>query len=253
MAAVTFSESAVGAAAAIILASFVKGVIAFGFPLVATPLLALFVDVKTGIALSILPNIVMDAVQAGRRRGAVLATVRRLASLLPAGILGTIAGTWALVVLPGALATAILGVFVIIFVTLNVVGVTLRLAAPWEPWLSPVVGFAAGFLGGITNVQGTLLVIYFNALGMPKTEFVRSVSVCFLLFKGAQLVAVAYYGLLDWSLLGASAILTLIGLGTFVLGLKLQDMLPERAFNRAVLAFLGAIGVWLIVKSTVLG
>lgn len=251
MAGVTFSESAVGAAAAIILASFVKGVIAFGFPLVATPLLALFVDVKTGIALSILPNMVMDSVQAGRRRG-VLGTMRRLSALLPFGVLGTVSGTWALVILPVAIATAVLGVFVIVFVTLNLVGVTPRLATRWEPWLSPLVGFGAGFLGGITNVQGTLLVIYFSALGMPKAEFVRSVSVCFLLFKGTQLVAVAYYGLLDWSLLGASALLALIGLGTFVLGLKLQDVLPERAFNRAVLAFLGVLGVWLVVKSTVL-
>ena len=38
-------------------------------------------------------------------------------------------------------------------------------------------------------------------------------------------------------------------LGGFAVGLRLQDWLPARAFNRAVLAFLVVIGVWLVVRS----
>jgi len=229
------------AALAILVAAFVKGAVAFGFPLVATPLLALAVGVKTGVAVSIIPNIVMDSAQLVRR-GQALATVRRMLWLILFSMVGMWLGTRLLVVLPGHVAMLVLGVCVLAFALVNSTGLALRVPAAWEPWLSPLVGFGAGFLGGITNVQGTLLVIYFSALGMPKAEFVRSVSVCFLLFKGAQLVAVAYYGLLDWSLLGILALLAVIGLATFVLGLKLQDVLPERAFNRAVLAFLDEIG-----------
>ena len=231
------------------MASFIKGVIAFGFPIVATPLLAMVVEVKTAIALSIVPNIVMDALQVRRRGGDLWPTARRVAVLLAFGFVGTVVGTRSLVVMPPALALAILAVVVLGFVGLNVSGATFRVPARAEPWLSPPVGFAAGFLGGVTNVPGTLLVLYFHALGMSKHDFVRSVALCFMSYKVVQLVTVASYGLLTWSLLGGSIALTVVGLGAFWLGLRVQDALPERIFNRAILIFLTLLGVSLLARS----
>jgi uncharacterized protein len=215
---------------------------------VVTPLLALLVDVKTGVALSILPNIVMDGIQLGRR-GEMLATARRVAVLLAFGFVGTVVGTRSLVIMPASLALAILGVVVLAFVALNVSRFALRVPAGWEPWLAPPIGLAAGFLGGVTNVPGTLLVIYFSALGMDKHEFIRSVALCFMTYKLIQLAAVGYYGLLTWPLLAASAALTVVGLGAFWLGLRVQDAMPERIFNRAVLVFLALLGVSLLARS----
>lgn len=231
------------------MASFIKGVIAFGFPIVATPLLAMVVEVKTAIALSIVPNIVMDALQVRRRGGDLWPTARRVAVLLAFGFVGTVVGTRSLVVMPPGLALAILAVVVLGFVGLNVSGATFRVPARAERWLSPPVGFAAGFLGGVTNVPGTLLVLYFHALGMSKHDFVRSVALCFMSYKVVQLVTVASYGLLTWPLLGGSVALTVVGLGAFWLGLRVQDALPERIFNRAILIFLTLLGVSLLARS----
>jgi uncharacterized membrane protein YfcA len=224
-------------------------VIAFGFPIVATPLLALIVDVKTAVALSIVPNIVMDALQVGRGRGDLLATARRVAVLLVFGFVGTLVGTRSLLVMPPSMALAILGAVVLGFVALNVSGATFRVPARWEAWLSPPIGLAAGFLGGVTNVPGTLLVVYFHALGMSKVDFVRSVALCFMTYKLIQLGTVAYFGLLTWPILGASVLLTLVGLGAFWLGLRVQDALPERIFNRAVVVFLALLGVSLLARA----
>src|SRR5213078_1415615 len=52
---------------AVFLAGTVKGIAGLGFPTLATPLLSLAVDVKTAVALLILPNIVMDGIQFARR------------------------------------------------------------------------------------------------------------------------------------------------------------------------------------------
>jgi uncharacterized membrane protein YfcA len=215
---------------------------------VVTPLLALLVDVKTGVALSIVPNIVMDAIQLGRR-GEMLPTARRVAVLLVFGLIGTVIGTRSLAIMPASAALAILGTVVLGFVALNASRFAVRVPARWEPWLGAPIGLAAGFLGGVTNVPGTLLVVYFSALGMDKQEFVRSVALCFMSYKLMQLGAVSYYGLLTWPLLGASAALTVVGLGAFWLGLRLQDALPERVFNRAVLVFLALLGVSLLARS----
>src|SRR6267143_1260417 len=46
-----------------------------------------------------------------------------------------------------------------------------------------------------------------------------------------------------------SVALTGIALAGFVVGLWIQNRLDQRAFNTAVLALLGALGLWLIVRS----
>ncbi len=235
------------AAGAVLLAALIKGAIGFGFPTLGTPLLSLVMDVKTAVVVLILPNIVMDSIQFARR-GAPLATIQRFSILLLFGAVGTVLGTRLLVALSPRTATLILGAFILGFATLNVTGVTLRVPPGWEPWLSPVAGLLAGIVGGITNVPGTPLVIYFHALGLGKQEFVSSAAFSFIVYKVIQLGAVAYYRLLPWSLVRSSLALTLVALVAFGLGLKVQDRLEQGTFNRAVLVFLALLGVWLVVR-----
>lgn len=200
------------------------------------------------MVLLIVPNIVMDAVQASRR-GRLLATFRRFAVLVVFGAVGTIVGTRLLAVLSVRTATLILGATVIAFVALNAGHWSPRVRPGWERWLDPTMGFAAGVIGGVTNVPGTPLVIYFYALGLAKDDFVRAVAVTFVLYKVVQLGAVAWYGLLTWPLLGLSAALTVVALVGFRLGLAIQDRLDQRTFNRAVLAVLALLGAGLIVRA----
>lgn len=234
-------------ALAVLAAAFVKGAVAFGFPLVATPLLTLAVGVKTAVAVSIIPNIAMDSVQLVRR-GNALATVRRLLSLILFSMVGMWLGTLLLAVLPPRIATLVLGVFVLVFAGVSASGLAPRVPPSWEPWLSPPVGLAAGVLGGLTNVPGTPMVLYFVALGLDKYDFVRAVAVTFIVAKVVQLAAVSWYGLLDARLLAISLAFSVVALAGFAAGARLQDWLPARAFNRAVLAFLVVTGAWLIYR-----
>jgi len=234
--------------AGILLASFIKGAIGFGFPAVSTPLLALVMDVKQAVAILILPNMVMDGVQAFRRRGLVT-TLRRHATLYACGIGGTFVGTKLLAFVSPQLALGILGGFVLTFVGVNARTVVLSVPPEWEWFLSPSVGFAVGVVGGITNVQGPPLVLYFYALGVPKLEFVRSISISFFIYKAAQLAALIQFGLMTRSLFGLSVLASALSLGTFWLGLKVQDRIPQALFNRATLYFLGLLGGVLVVRA----
>jgi uncharacterized protein len=225
----------------------VKGALGVGFPTVATPLLALVVPVKTAVAVLIVPNIVMDVIQL-RRRGDIRPTARRLAPLLVFGAIGTVLGTRLLVHLPAHTASFILGCFVLLFVVLNATRFSPRVPARWERWLAPPMGLLAGVVGGVTNGPGTPLVMYFYALGMAKPDFVRAVALSFVAYKTVQLAAVAWYGLLTLTLLGVSVALTAVALAGFAVGLRVQDRLDQRAFNRAVLVFLGALGLWLTLR-----
>lgn len=235
-------------ALAVAVAAFVKGAIGFGFPTLGTPLLALIVDVKTAYLVLIVPNIVMDGAQFVRS-GTHGTTARRLLPLVASGAVGMVLGTHLLALLSARTVMLILGWFILAFVALSVTRLTPRLPPRWEPWASPVVGFLAGVVGGITNVPGTPLVLYFYALGLSKREFVSAVAFCFVLYKLVQLGAVSWYGLMSMPLLGVSLLLTVAALAAFALGLRVQDRLEPRTFNRVVLAFLAALGAWLVVRS----
>jgi uncharacterized protein len=235
-------------AAVVMVAALVKGAIGFGFPSLATPLLSLVTDVKIAVVLLIIPNIVMDTIQFVRR-GAPLATVRRFGPLLVSGAIGVVLGTRVLTLLSPRVATLILGLVVVAFVTLSATGLSPKVPAHWEPWLSAPAGFVAGVVGGVTNSPATPLVLYFQGIGLAKHDFVSSVAFTFIFYKIVQLGAVAWYGLLPWSLLWWSLALTAVGLTGFAVGLRLQDQFDQRTFNRAVLAFLGGLGGWLVFRS----
>jgi hypothetical protein len=234
-------------AAAVLAAAFVKGAIGFGFPALGTPLLSLVVDVKTAVVVLILPNIVMDGIQFVRR-GTPLSTARRLAPLLAAGALGMVLGTRALAGLSPRVAMLILGGFVLCFVALHVTGLAPTVPVHWERWLSAPAGFVAGVIGGVTNSPATVLVLYLQAIGLPKQDFVSSVALTFLFYKLTQLGAVTWYGLLPWSLLWLSLGMTAVALAGFAVGLRVQDRLDQRSFNRVVQAFLAVLGAWLLLR-----
>ena len=164
-----------------------------------TPLLALVVEVKTAVPLLVVPNLVMDGFQF-RRQGPVGDAARRLVPLLVFTIVGTIIGTKLLVMLSARAATLILGAFVLGFVGLDLARVSQRIPRGWERRLAPPVGLVAGVMGGITNAPGTVLALYFVALGMDKREFVHSIALTFLVVKGVQLLTLAWYGLFGWHL-----------------------------------------------------
>lgn len=234
--------------AVVLVAAFVKGAVGFGFPVLATSLLALFFDVRVIIPLLIVPNVVMDGAQAIRGPG-LRAALHRHRWLLVAGTGGMFAGTAILARLPSARLEVVLGVVVLIFVTFNVMDLAFRVPARHEWWLSPSVGAFGGVVGGVTNAPGIPLILYFYALGLEKREFVQSIALSFLAYKLAQFVAMSYFGLLSFSNLGLSSAVAVVAFAAFRFGRHVQDRLDAAVFNRIVLGLLGVIGAWLIVRS----
>ena len=233
---------------AVLVAAFVKGAIAFGFPTIATPLFALVVDVRTAVAILILPNLAMDIVQAVRRPG-LLPVLRRHAVLYATGIAGTFLGTYWLTRFSDRQAMLVLGLFVLGFVALNASRFSLRVKPSWERYLAGPAGLVAGVMGGITNAHGTPLVVYFYALGLDKGEFVRAISLAFIVYKAAQLVAVTQAGIMTLDLFWLSVLATVIALAAFGLGLLVQDRMNQRVFNRVILGVLTALGGLLVFRA----
>jgi uncharacterized protein len=80
----------------LLVAAFVKGASGMGFPLIATPTVALLLDIRIAITILIIPNIVMDVAQVFRG-GFLFQVVRRFAWFLLMTIVGVFLRTKVLV------------------------------------------------------------------------------------------------------------------------------------------------------------
>ncbi len=233
--------------AMLLLAAFVKGTTGFGFPLIATPMVALLLDIRTAITILIIPNILMDVAQIfrGSFPGAI---IKRFKWLLLLTVLGVFLGTKVLVMLPIWALNLSLGVMVLAFVVSNFLRFEPTIPPRLERLSSPVIGLAVGFLNGMTNAAGPVLASYLYGLRLPKTEFVRSISTIFMITKISQLAAVSTWNLFTFETLRLSAGVTVFVMLGFYFGLKTQDRVNQKTFNRGLLVILFVIGVMLVVR-----
>lgn len=235
-------------AAALLLAAFTKGTTGMGFPLIATPMVTLLLDIRTAIVILIFPNIVMDITQIFR--GSLPRDIlRRFSWLFFFTVGGVFLGTKLLVSSPIWVLNLSLGIMVLLFVITNFFKLTFRMSPSVEAAVSPVVGLVGGFLNGMTNAAGPALAIYLYSLGLPKREFIKSISAIFMITKMSQLAAVSTWNLFTPSRLILSLGVTLFVLVGFYAGLKTQDRVSQKGFNRVLMAFLLVIGLALIYRA----
>ncbi len=232
----------------IIAAAFVKGGVGFGFPTIATPLIALLTDVRSAIVLLILPNLVMDLFQVGRRPSLLQPILRRHWVIYLFMVIGTFVGTKFLATVSARPLILFVGVLILFFVVTNVFQLIPRVPQGWEGPLGPPLGFVSGVLGGLTNFAGYLLIIYFYSLRLEKEEFVRALSSAFILVKIAQLIAVWQFNLLIPSLFYFSFLGSALGLVGFWIGILIRERIDQHRFNRAVVIVLTLIGIGMVVR-----
>jgi uncharacterized protein len=234
-------------AGAFLLASFVKGTTGMGFPLIATPMVALLVDLKTTYAILVLPNILMDVWQLSRSR-LPWRLWRRLSWLLVTTAAGAWLGTRILISLPERFIYLALAAMIFLFLASTQFRFTLQVPQKREGWLSPIVGLVGGILAGITNVIGPLTAMYLLALRFEKREFVKAVASIFLVAKLSQLVAISRWGLYTSEILRWSAGLTMVALVAFWVGLRVQDQVHQATFARMLHGLLFGMGLFFIYR-----
>jgi uncharacterized protein len=236
----------VAVAGAFLFASFIKGTTGMGFPLIATPTLALLLDIRTTYALLILPNILMDVWQIGRD-ALPWHLWRQIAPLLVASAVGVIVGTRIMIAVPVGVIYLTLAGSIVLFLASS----RLRLGTipdRWDVPLGSLAGFASGVLTGMTNIIGPIGALYLLARQYQKRDFVKGVASMFLTAKLSQLAALSGWGLYPLRLVPWSAALTAVALGAFWVGLKTQDRVNQEGFGRILRAMLAVMAVFFLYR-----
>ncbi|ROR32377.1 sulfite exporter TauE/SafE family protein [Inmirania thermothiophila] len=236
------------AAAILALAGLVHGTLGVGFPLTATPLLAVFTDVRAAILLTLLPTVVVNvlSIARGGRWSESLGRHWPLAVLIPAG---TVLGTALLARVDPApfrlLLAAVIGLYLL----------NRRERHPAFAWVRRhrlaaygLFGLAAGFLAGTVNVMVPLLVILGLELEMPPRVMVQVFNLCFLTGKLTQIGTFATLGALTPALLGAAAPLALVAAAALLVGMRLRERIAVETYRTLLRRLLAVLAVVLVAQ-----
>jgi uncharacterized membrane protein YfcA len=229
----------------LIVAGLLKGTIGVGMPVVALPLLSLFIDIKSAAMLLSMPLIFTNLPQALEGGS----TGRCLAQLVPV-FLGMIPGLFlgvrVLLALDANLAKIIAGL-----VLMGVGGITLlapklqltpRLVLP----AGIAFGFSGGILGGIAAMPGPLVFIFLLAKGLRGQAFTKEASLYLVVSAGllaVLLTASRQFSWVDVSVSTAAMLPVVLGMH---LGQHLRDKIAPETFQKLVLIAVIAAGADLL-------
>ena len=227
-------------------AAFVRSALGFGDAVVAMPLLATVIGLKTATPLVAFmgPAISLLILAKGWRAG----DMKAAAKLVVASLLGIPLGIYGLARLPEEPLKIALGVLILLYGLFGLTRPSVRInnEKAWVPWM---VGWTAGVLGGAYNTNGPPVVAYGMLRGWPPERFRATLQGYFL---PTGLMILAGHGLAGmWT---AEVLkLFLYSLPAIVLGVILGGLanrkLTHALFAKIVNGFLVLMGGVLLVRA----
>ena len=215
-----------------VLAGLAHGVLGLGFPMLATPFLAIMTDVRSAILLTLLPTITVNVISnlRGGRWSESIGRYWPLAVMIP---LGTVAGTWLLVsVDPAPFRLLLAGIILLHLLNDRLRGMRMDWVRS-NTWLAYLLfGLAAGFSAGTVNVMVPLLIIFALEVGMSKLAMVQVFNLCFLAGKTAQVGAFAFSGFLTAPMLVATLPFAAVAAVALLVGMRIRDRVEGDAYRR---------------------
>lgn len=226
------------------LGGLIQGMTGFGVMLVALPLMALMMDIKTAIPLILMLGLVMNVILVCRLARHV--QTRKWLPLLMASLPGVPVGVYILkTVEPQWLELLVGGVIIA------------TAAATWQHGSSKVelkkrwaltAGFSAGFLGASIGAAGPPVIVYTALQPWPKHQ-IKATLVTFFCISGALILALQFFSGLVTPEVAHRFIQCLLPLlaGVFT-GVRLFDTLNQRLYKRTIYILLFALGAMMLAK-----
>lgn len=228
-------------------AAFAQGMFGLGFAMIATPLLALFLNYRAAVILAAVPLVVLAAYWLAANRQ-VLRHSGVPWPLLPGIVVGAATGVWLQVSLPERLSLVLLAALLAFSVALPWclqhlradVSVVSRRAAP-------LFGALAGVTEAALNVGAPFMVLFGGLGRLTRHQQLVALNVCFFVGKTIQ---VSLLSTASWPL---TAMPLLLGVAVCLLFYRAGDRLagryPAAAFRRLLSVFLSLMAVALVMRS----
>ena len=235
-------------AATFLLAGAVKGVIGLGLPTVSLGLLTVTLDLTTAMALLIVPSFMTNLWQA--LVGGNLRLIAR--RIWPFLILAT-ACVW-----PGSLVLGssdlsmlaiLLGVLLLLYASIGLVGFRFSVSAQREMWAGPVFGVLNGVLTGMTGSFVVPGVMYLQAIGLSRDQLVQAMGILFTLSTLALGLALRSHNLITIDAGIASSLALVPAIVGMVVGRRLRSRMSEQLFRQVFFCGILLLGAYIVMRN----
>ena len=230
------------------IAAMIHGAIGLGFPMIATPLIAIFLDVRLAILVTLLPTVTVNlaSIWGGFDYRKSLRTYR---VLFLWAFAGSLVGSYMLATMDPSPFRLVLALLILSYLWTTFSGAS---TGAWIPQKGRATmaafGFAAGVSAGITNVMVAILIVYFLSLNMEKNRMIPILNTCFLIGKLTQILVLSFTGFVGWTLLFQTLPLALVSIFALIMGKKLGQRVDAEMYRKILYGLLGILATILIYQ-----
>jgi len=228
-----------GVLAILLLSAFVHGAFGFGFPLVATPLLALLMDLRAAILLTLVPTICINLVSIlGERHWR---EALRLFWPIPAfTIVGSLLGTRLLLSVDPEPFRALLALVLIAYLLAERLHGVQR-ARNVPKWGLALLGLGLGLLAGVVNIFAPVIIVFALYTRMRPELMVAAFNMSFITSKSGQLIGFTSAGALDMTVIGQALWALPPVIAVLWAGIRLRRRIHPENYRRLL-----RLGLWLM-------
>ena len=232
----------------IFLSSLVHGSIGFGFPMIATPLLAMVTDMKTAIVYIAIPTLLINLISIFSE-GNFLQAVKRFYPLAIIAMIGSAIGTQILIYSGSELFKLILAFSIFLYLFIQKFKIQMNWIREKKRLSMIVFGLSAGIIGGLTNVMASILIIYSLESKHSKKEIIQSTNLCFLFGKIIQIILFTRHGSFNQELLSVSfSSLIIVAIAMFA-GLMIKNKIAQDIYRKVIKVVLFVIASFLVYQT----
>ncbi|RXJ53783.1 sulfite exporter TauE/SafE family protein [Candidatus Marinarcus aquaticus] len=237
-------------AATLFVAAIIHGSIGFGFPLIATPIIALFTDMQTAVFFTLIPTLLVNIVSI-KSEEKFMTVFKEFAPFAIVSTLGSLIGTIILISLNSEFFKLLLAVIILLYLSMDKFKVKTNVVHKHPKKSLVFFGLSAGLMGGLTNAMAPLLIVYSFESNHTKSQTIQFSNLCFLFGKIVQLIIFSFYASFTHVQMGFSlTTLFVVALALFV-GVKIKRKIEGPLYKLCIKGLLFIMAVLLIVQVSV--
>jgi uncharacterized membrane protein YfcA len=236
------------AIAILLIAAFVHGAFGFGFPLVATPLLVLMMDMRAAILLTLIPTIAINLVSIATEPR-WLEALRRFWPIPIFTLAGSLIGTRVLLTIDPEPVRLLLALVLIVFLMLENRRGDDAAEHRIPHWGLALLGLGMGLLAGLVNVFSPVVVAFALYTRMHPGLMVATFNLSFITSKSGQLAGFALHDALDPAMIQLAFLALPLVMLVLWAGIRIRRRLDHRSYRRWLTRALWLIAAMLILDS----
>jgi uncharacterized membrane protein YfcA len=145
--------------------------------------------------------------------------------------------------------SALLGLLLIIYSAVNLIGFRFKISTRHEVWLGPLLGAVNGVLMGMTGSAVVPGVMYLQSIGLSRDMLIQAMGMLFMVSTFALAIALQQNAILtvEHSMISIAALVP--GIIGMILGQQIRHSLSEALFRKVLFVSLLALGIYIIINA----